>query len=129
MVGPARTQDDFDRKARTTASAARSTVETVRLVAETASDGNAFGPYSGVSVSEQEDTLTEIQGDFNSIQPPNGTSDDMRAELNEILTASLHHVAAVRIAIRRGELRAAADVAQPLAADSDALTAFLDEHA
>src|SRR4051794_32829746 len=91
-VGLVRTLDDYERKARTTAHAAQSTVETVLLVSETASDGNTFGPYTGVSISEQEEALAGVQGDFGSIQPPDPRADELRDELNEILSTALDDI-------------------------------------
>jgi hypothetical protein len=125
MVGPARTLDDYKRKARTTAHDARSAVETVMLLAETAADGNAFGPYTGVSISEQEDTFAGVQGDFGSIQPPDDRADALRAELNAILGTAMDDIAAVRIAARRGQLADLAEIAKPLADDSAALDEFV----
>ena len=126
MVGPARTRDDFRRKAKTTAEKALSAVETVRLVADTAGRGRSFGPYASVSISEQEDALNDVQGDFDSIQPPDGTSDDMRVELDRLLGEAIDHVADVRLAVRRGLLRGLDDVAVPLETDSRGLNAFLE---
>ena len=54
-VGPARTFDAYEGKAVTTAEAALSAAETVRLAAETAGLGHAFGPYLSVLISGQED--------------------------------------------------------------------------
>jgi len=125
-VGPARTYDDYERKSRTSAEVALSAVETVRLLAETSSDGNAWGAYTSVSISEQEDTLAEVQGDYASIQPPDHRSDDLRAELTDLLSTASDHVAAVRIAVRRGNLDGLEEIAQPLIDDSDALQQFLD---
>lgn len=125
-VGPARTYDDYERKSRTSAEVALSAVETVRLLAETSSDGNAWGAYTSVSLSEQEDTLAEAEGDYASIQPPDNRSDDLRAELLDLLGTASDHIAAVRIEARRGNLDSLADVAKPLGADSAALQQFLD---
>lgn len=126
-VGPARTADDYERKARTTASAALSTVETVRLLAETSSEGKSFASYTNVSVSEQEDRLNEIEGDFASIQPPGPSSDELRDELQPILDSAADHIADVRIAARRGHLSDLDIVGAPLAADADALNRFLEQ--
>jgi hypothetical protein len=126
-VGPARTRDDFERKARTTLEDTLSAIETVRLVAEASSAGNTFGPYSSVSVSEQEDALVDISGDFGSIQPPDATSDAVRAEVAAVVQSAIDHVAAVRISIRRGQLDDAETVAAPLAADAAAARALLED--
>jgi hypothetical protein len=128
LVGPARTRDDFVRKARTTASDALSTVETVRLVAEAADDGKTFPPYASQSVSEQEDALADVAGDFGSVQPPDAASDDLRSELNELLGTAQDDIAAVRIALRRGQADGLRDVAAPLEHDAAELEAFLERN-
>ncbi|MCU1391694.1 MAG: hypothetical protein JWM34_122 [Ilumatobacteraceae bacterium] len=124
-VGPARTFDDFERKSRTTAEVALSAVETVRLLAETADAGKAFGSYTTISIGEQEDTLSSAVGDFSSVQPPDQHADDLRAQLEQLLSDATDHLTAVRVAVRRGTLEGLADVAAPLAADSTALRTFL----
>ncbi|MCU1365108.1 MAG: hypothetical protein JWL72_2002 [Ilumatobacteraceae bacterium] len=126
QVGPARTFDDYERKSRTTAEDALSSVETVQLLATTAAQGDAFGPYTNVSISEQEDSLADVVGDYGSIQPPDAHADELRAQLDALLSSATDHVAAVRIAARRGTLAGLDQVAAPLAADSDALNAFLE---
>ncbi|HEY0518055.1 MAG TPA: hypothetical protein VGC84_01070 [Ilumatobacteraceae bacterium] len=126
LVGPARTRDDFQRKAKTTAQKALSSVETVRLMAETAGRGDSFGPYTGITISEQEDSLNDVQGDFDSIQPPDHASDEVRAELDALLHDAMDHIAAVRVAARRGVLVGLDHVAAPLTTDSAALNSFLE---
>jgi hypothetical protein len=125
-VGPARTFDDFERKSRTTAEQALSSVETVRLLAETAAAGHSFGPYTGVSISEEEDSLASVEGDFASIQPPDHHSDTLRSELQDLLASAADHIAVVRIAVRRGTVDGLNEIAEPLADDSQALNAFLE---
>jgi hypothetical protein len=127
-VGPARTFDDYERKAGTTAESALSAVQTVRLTAETASAGDAFGPYSSIVISDQEDAIAGVQGTFGSIQPPNTDADALRDELDQILGDALTHVTEVRIAVRRGQLEQLADVAAPLAGDVESLERFIEDH-
>lgn len=128
-IGPASDDAAFADKARTTAEAALSSVETVRLLADTADDGNAFGNYVDVSLSEQEDTLDAVQSGFRSIQPPGPASDRVRDDVDSMLSSALDHVSAVRIAARRNGSDRLADVAAPLAADADALHHFIDQFA
>jgi hypothetical protein len=127
-VGPARTAEDYERKAGTTAESALSAIETVRLTAEAASDDHLFGPYASIVISDQEEALSGVQGTFGSIQPPDGDADALRDELDSILSDAVAHVTDVRLAVRRGQLADLAAVAAPLRADIDALEAFLDEH-
>lgn len=125
-VGPARTYDDFERKARTTAEDSVSSVETVRLVADMFGAGDTFGTYASVAISEQEDVLTEVVGDFRSIQPPGPSSDRLRAALTVLLSQTLDDVAEVRLAVRRGDGHGAAAATAALGNDSEALQSFVD---
>jgi hypothetical protein len=127
-VGPARTFDKFEGKAVTTVESALSAVETVRLVAVTASKQNAFGPFVGIAVSEQEEAVAGVQNTFGSIQPPNARADRLRGEVDQLLSDALDHVIDVRIAARRGRLRTLIDVAAPLEDDAAALRQFVKEH-
>ena len=127
-VGPARTYPTYEAKAVTSAEAAQSSVATVQLVASTAAAGKAFGPYTVVSVSEQEEGLSAVEGTFASIQPPDRRADALRDELSAILTSAVDHVADVRIAARRGDLADLDRVAAPLRGDAAALDAFVARH-
>ena len=127
-VGPARTYGKYEGKATTTASAALSNVETVRLVADAAAKGNAFGPYTSTVVSDAEESLDGLSGTFGSIQPPDGRADDLRDQLDQLLSDALDHVTDVRIAARRGELATLADTAAALAGDAEHLEAFVEAH-
>jgi hypothetical protein len=127
-IGPARTFDAYEGKATTTAESARSAVQTVRLLADASSRGNAFGTYVGVAVSEQEDALDGLQGTFRSIQPPDGAADELRRELDELLARALDHVIDVRVAVRRAQLHQLDVVAEPLEADAEDLEAFIEAH-
>ena len=125
-VGPARTFGKFEGKAVTTAESALSAVQTVRLAAASSSRGNAVGPYLSVLISELEETVAGVQGTFDSIQPPDDRADDLRDELDELLSDALDHVTDVRLAVRRGQLRTLAEVAQPLDDDLEKLSAFVE---
>jgi hypothetical protein len=127
-VGPARTFSKYEGKAVSSAEAAQSSVATVQLIAESAGAGKTFGPYTVVSVSEQEDGLSAIEGTFASIQPPDRHADALRDELGAILSSAVDHVADVRIAARRGHLDELDRVAAPLDADAAALDAFVARH-
>jgi hypothetical protein len=127
-VGPARTFGKYEGKARTTAESALSEVQTARLVARTATEGNAFGPYTGLVLSDAEESLGGLASTFGSIQPPDERADDVRDELGALLDDAEDHVADVRIAARRNQLHDLAKVASPLDDDIDALESFLSEH-
>jgi hypothetical protein len=127
-VGPARTAASFEAKATTSAESALSAVETVRLAAQAGADGKSTGPFLGQVVSDQEDALSGVQGTFGSIQPPDERSDDLRTQLDDLMTAALGHVADVRVAIRRGAIGDLAQTAEPLRKDAAELRAFVEAH-
>ena len=128
-VGPARTMAKYDGKASTTAKSALSVVETVRLVARTAADGNAISTYVDVVVSDAEESLDGLSGTFGSIQPPADEADRVREALTGMLDDALGHVAEVRIAARRGDLADLGRVAEPLAHDAEVLRRFIEGRA
>jgi hypothetical protein len=127
-VGPARTYGKYEGKAVTTADAALSAVNTVRLAATTGTKDHAFGPYLSVMISEQEESLSGVQGTFDSIQAPGGRADALRGTLDQLLGDALEHLTDVRVAVRRGELGRLAEVAEPLADDAAKLNAFSEAH-
>ena len=127
-VSPARTYETYEDKAATTAEAALSAVSTTLLAAQAGTDGDAWGPYLSILVSEQEDELTAVQGTFASIQPPDARSDALRRQLSDLLTPAVDHVAQVRIMVRRGRLDDLTTTALPLNDDQRQLQAFLKVH-
>ncbi|MDQ1444375.1 MAG: hypothetical protein QOI20_839 [Acidimicrobiaceae bacterium] len=127
-VGPARSFSKYEGKAVTTAESALSAVETVRLAADTAAKDHAFGPYVSQLVSEIEGSASGVQGTFESIQPPDDQADQLRDELDQILSDVVDHISAVRVAVRRGHLLDLDQVAQDLQDDSKHLSDFAEEH-
>jgi hypothetical protein len=125
-VGPARTFAKYEGKATTTAESALSAVQTAKLVADTATEGRSFGPYTGQVLGDAEESLAGLDGTFGSIQPPDDDADDLRHELGGLLQDAEEHVATLRIAVRRGERALPTD---DLDDDIDALEAFLQDHA
>jgi hypothetical protein len=127
-VGPARTFGKYEGKAATTAERAVSAIQTARLMADAASRGNAFGPYTGMVVSDAEETVSGLSGTFGSIQPPDARADRLRDELEQLLADALDHVTAVRVAARRGRLRELKTIAAPLDQDAKRLGDFAEVH-
>lgn len=127
-IGPARTYGKYEEKARTTAKSALSNVATVRLAARMGSEDRAFGPYLSVLVSDAEEAIGGVQSTFDSTQPPDERGDDLRDEIDELLTDALDHVADVRVAVRRGELADLDQEAQPLDEDAEKLQSFVERH-
>jgi hypothetical protein len=127
-VGPARTLAAYEGKAVTTAESALSCVQTVLLAATTGAEGDAFGPYLSVTVSDQEEALAGVQGTFGSIQPPGTDADEVRSELDDLLSTALQHVTVVRVEVRRGHLDRQDGPAHDLEADATALSDFVEAH-
>ena len=127
-VGPARTFSKYEGKAVTTAKSARSAVETALLTADATARGNSFGPYAGAVISEAEESARGVRATFASVQPPDERADALFAELDGLLAAAVGHLTEVRVAAHRNQLNELNRVAEPLAADSRQLQAFVDEH-
>jgi hypothetical protein len=123
-VGPARTSTSYKKKAEHSASEARSAVETGRLAARAATRGKAFGPYLSVLLAGAERSASDVQTTFDSIQPPDSRSDQLRQQLDDLLTAAVSGLSELRIAARRGELDELAGKAEPLADLSARLDQF-----
>lgn len=127
-VGPARTFKKYEGKAATTAKAALSAVNTAKLVADGATRHRLFGPYVGTVIGEAEDDVNGTLGTFSSIQPPDAKSDDLRDQLTRLLNDAEDHLAALRIAARRGDISHLADMARQLSDDADKLDKFQQAH-
>ena len=127
-VGPALWFDAYAGKAGATASDMRSTVETARFVALVAARGRALSPYVGVILTDAEQDASAIEGAFDSIQPPNPRADQLRDQLDELLSKASSTISEMRIAARRDQLTQLQQIAQPLAGISDQLETFAEAH-
>ena len=124
---PARTRDDYAHKAKDTAESVLSSVQTARLAARVGTDGDAFGPYVSVLLSESEDAAAKAQGSFDRVQPPDDWSDATRNRLGRLLDRSNDGLSRLRISARRGELERLARQAKPLGRLATQLRAFIDD--
>jgi hypothetical protein len=68
-------------------------------------------------------------GVFDGIQPPDRRADELRDQLDELLTEATGTLAELRIAARRGELAELPELAAPLTKVADQLHAFAEAHA
>jgi hypothetical protein len=127
-VGPARTFGKYNGKAVSTAESAVSNVRTVALVARARRDGNVFGPYTSVVISDAEEGVSGVQGTFDSIQPPDARADQLQKELDDLLSDAVDQVRAARVAARRSDSRALAELVAPLDAVGAELEAFTERH-
>ena len=106
LTSPARTTGAYTEKAVSSAAAARSAVETVRVALGAADGGDAFLTTLEVTVSDAERSLGDVTSVFSSVLPPNRASDLLRAELVGLLDDATDVVAQSRIALRRHHVRA-----------------------
>jgi hypothetical protein len=127
-VAPARTYDAYEGKAVDTADSALSAVETGRLAAMTAGEDHSFATTLSVVLGDAESDASGARGTFESIQPPDPRSDELRAQLDTILDRAVDGLSRLRITARRGEISALPRVAQPLAAVSHDLQVFSTAH-
>jgi hypothetical protein len=126
-LSPTRTADDYEHKAKDTAESVLSSVQTARVVARVGTDGDAFGPYVSVVLSESETGAAKAQGVFDGIQPPDPRSDAVRDRLGRLLDRSADTLSRLRITARRGELDRLAREARPLRALAAELQDFIDD--
>jgi hypothetical protein len=124
-VGPATTTAAYRGKAVHAAGAAVSEMETVVLTSGAVLHGKIMQAYAEIVVSKAEDALSSVQGSFDSIQPPDDTvSDQLRSEVDDLLTAGLGEVSELRIALRRGAGEQVAELADALKQTSAKLSAL-----
>jgi ABC-type transporter Mla subunit MlaD len=127
-VGPARTFSKYEGKAATTANGAASAVETAIVGAKAAAKDKVLNNYLSVLLGDCEDRATKVQGTFDSIQPPNRRADDLRSELDDLLTAAVDDLGEVRIVARRGRPQELANKVDDLADDAKKLEDFDKAH-
>lgn len=128
-VGPATTTAAYRGKAVHAADAAVSELETVVLTSGAVLDGKMLQAYAETVVSEAEDALSSVQGSFDSIQPPDDTvSDQLRTEVDDLLTTGLGDLSDLRIALRRGGGSQLAQLADGLKRTAAQLSAFSEAH-
>jgi hypothetical protein len=123
-VGTARTHDQYVEKAANTAEAARSAVETARLLVDATARGNSTGPYASRTLDDVEGSLASVTGQFGSVQPPGRDGDRLRTRLLALLQQCESVLAELRITARRGQLDRLAALAAPLPRLSERLARY-----
>jgi hypothetical protein len=127
-VGPARTFESYEHKAKRTAETALSAVQTGRLGAQAAKRDDTFAPFLAVLVSNAEDEASSAQTTFDSVQPPNDRSDNLRDDLDPLLTRAVDALSQARIAARRADFDEVAKQEPKLAKSARELDRFVEEH-
>jgi hypothetical protein len=127
-VGPARDAADYQQKAVATTEHVRSSVRTVQLAAQAASEGDAFGPYLSRVISQAEDDASSALNGFTTIQPPGEASDELRDEVEQLASDAVDVLAQARIAARRSDSEALVALLEQLRQAGDELERFGQEH-
>jgi hypothetical protein len=127
-VAPARTFDDYEGKAVTSAETAASEARTAILTSSVAGRSQLPPPTASVIVAEAAVGATGVADTFASIQPPDAESDALRAELLPALEQAADLIASMRIAARRTDTEAMAAVSADLAPVAALLERFVEEH-
>jgi hypothetical protein len=102
-IAPSRTDTDYQHKAANTAKAALSALGTAQLAAQAATRRRAPDPYLAVVLSESEQDLDSVQGTFGSVQPPSPGADQLRSQVDSLLSDAADVLSALRVAARRQE--------------------------
>jgi ABC-type sugar transport system substrate-binding protein len=127
-VAPARSFDAYEAKAADTSDSALSAVETGRLAATTAGRDHSFATTLAVVLADAEKDASGARGIFESIQPPDQRSDELRTQLDSLLDRAVNGLSRLRITVRRGDIASLPSVARPLASVSHDLEAFSNAH-
>jgi hypothetical protein len=124
-VGPARDFPTYEGKAKESAKAALSAVETARVSVLLSSRGDVFGPYVSVLLTEAEEDAGSVQATFDSIQPPDARSDALKRELDRLLARAVTSLTELRIASRRVDVDALSHLGRPLSGIAAELEQFV----
>jgi hypothetical protein len=113
-VSPSRTDGDYQLKAGNSAKSVASSVATALIAADLGGRHKAPGTYLSALLGELEKDASSVQGAFDSLQPPSPRADELRTELDALLSAALDGLSALRIEVRRGGAGRLPHVAEPL---------------
>jgi len=97
-------QRGLSRKARHSAKAAASALQTALLAVQTNRKGNMLATYLDTVISQAEDDFSSVQQQFDSIQPPHADeSDRARDTLDAMLVKGSDTLSQLRILERRDQ--------------------------
>jgi hypothetical protein len=122
-TGPARTSSAYEDKATNTADEVVSASRTVLLAAHVGDEGRSLPTTIAVTIADAETDAQTARDAFASIQPPDETSDQIRAALLPSVQHACDVIAEVRIAARRADTNLS-QIAAPLQQIADQLDEF-----
>jgi hypothetical protein len=127
-TGPARTTATYQSKAADTAEEVVSASRTVLLAAQIGDAGRSFPQTIAVTIANAETDAETARDAFSSIQPPDATSDDIRATLLPSVEQACNIIADVRIVARRADVGTLSQIAAPLEKIADDLEGFSERY-
>jgi hypothetical protein len=127
-TGPARTTSTYQSKAADTAEEVVSASRTVLLAAQIGDAGRSFPQTIAVTIANAETDAETARDAFSSIQPPDATSDEIRATLLPSVERVCNVIAEVRIAARRADVGSLSQIAAPLEQLADDLEGFSERY-
>ena len=127
-VGSARGDTDYQKKAVATSEHVRSSVRTVQLATQAASEDDAFEPFLARVISQAEDDASSALNSFETVQPPSEAADQLREDVDQIASDAISVLADARIAIRRGDIESLTALADLLTKAGDNLEQFGQDH-
>jgi hypothetical protein len=127
-VAPARSFDAYEGKAVATAQTGLSAVSTAMLAVRAGSRGDAFTPFVATALANAETDVRSASGLFDSIQPPDASSERLRTQLDAILTAADEEITTLRVRARWADVSALGSAQDRLGEIARRLRAFLDAH-
>jgi hypothetical protein len=127
-VAPARTTASYEGKAADTADAVVSASRTVLVAVSAARSDGLFAPTTAVTIADAESDASAARDAFTSIQPPDATSDRIRAQLLADVERAIDVIELVRIAARRADDVELPRIAAPLRAISGRLDRFASRY-
>jgi hypothetical protein len=123
-AGSARTPTAYRLKARSSAKAALSAVESATLAARLVREKRAFSTYVSVVLDSAERDATATESTFASIQSPSTPSDKLRDQVDQVLNDAADAISKMRIAARRDEWSDLLQAAQSLPKLADQLQRY-----
>jgi hypothetical protein len=118
----------YESRASTTAERMVSPVATGQLLAQLGGRGDLLGPYAKTATTGTLDEADQIQSSWDQVQPPDRRSNRLRDELGVLLQRSTDELVSLRIAARKGDLRALGRFERPLGLLAAQLQRFQQDH-
>jgi hypothetical protein len=113
-AGPTHGRTDYQLKLANTAESLDSSAQTVLLAANLIQHGEAFGPYTADVISDAEDDASSAQQTFDTRQPPDDASNQLRDKADKTLQDVVSAITDARVAARARDLKALNDATDQL---------------